>query len=212
MKKVVLFDMDGVIVNTEGKHYLAWKKAFELEEVLLTKSVYKVNVQSQGREKGINNMVPNCTIETKNRISDNKSRFYEELINEGIEVYSDAFVLIKALAKTDIILGVVSSSSYASTIIDKINLTGYFSLIIAGTSELHINNKPSPDIYNLAIEKLGVKKEEVLIIEDSISGIQSGLQAGCIVVGVKREKLSITSKHLVLVKALDYNLISQLLN
>lgn len=44
MKKVVLFDMDGVIVNTEDKHYLAWKKAFELEDVALNKSNYKTNV------------------------------------------------------------------------------------------------------------------------------------------------------------------------
>lgn len=211
MKKVVLFDMDGVIVNTEGKHYKAWKKAFELEDIVLNKNNYKSKVQAQGRKKGINNMIPNVSLEMMNRISENKSLFYEELIKEGIEVYSDAFLLIKALADTDIILGLVSSSSYADYILDKINLKEYFTIVIAGTKDLNIENKPAPDIYNLAIEKLGVEKEEVLIIEDSLSGVQSGLNAFCTVIGIEREKLTIQDEHLILLKTLDYKVISQLL-
>lgn len=212
MKKVVLFDMDGVIVNTEGKHYAAWKTAFDLEGIFLSKRGYKTNIQSQGRKKGINNMIPNVSEETLNRISKNKSLYYEEYIKDGVEVYSDAFLLIKALAETDIILGVVSSSSYARYILEKIQLKDYFSIIIAGTEGLNIENKPEPDIYELAIKKLGISSDEVLIIEDSVSGIKAGLKANCTVVGIEREKLNIKDDNLIILKTLDYKIISHIIN
>lgn len=157
-------------------------------------------------------MIPNVTTEVMNRISKHKSMFYEEYIKDGIEVYGDAFMLIKALAKTDIILGVVSSSSYAGRILEKINLRDYFTMVISGTKGLNIDNKPSPDIYNVAIDTLQCKKEEVLIIEDSLTGIQAGLSAGCSVLGIEREKLNIKADHLLIVKTLEYKVISKIIH
>lgn len=211
MKKVVLFDMDGVIVNTEDKHYQAWKKALELEGISLSKNIYKEQIQSQGRKQAIRNVVLDPSQEVEDRINKNKSMFYEEYINQGIKVYGDAFTLIKRLANTDITLGVVSSSSYALYVLDKINLKDYFSIIISGTKDLNIKNKPAADIYNYAIKKLSCQKEDVLIIEDSLTGIQAGLEAACTVVGVQREKIHIKDEHLVLVKTLDHETISHII-
>ena len=91
-----------------------------------------------------------------------------------------------AKAKKEIKLAVVSSSSYAKLIIDKVGLNDYFEFVIAGTKGMDIRNKPHPDIYLEAIKRLELNPEEVLVVEDSINGMNAGLSAGCSVLGVNR--------------------------
>lgn len=186
MIKAVCFDMDGVVTDTEKLHYISWRDAFEFEKVFLSKEVYKNNLQSISHSKGIRRIIKDASDKQITRMSKNKRASYDLLITNNIDVFEDTLTLIKGLKDKEIKLAVVSSSSYAKLIIDKVGLNDYFEFVIAGTKGMDIRNKPHPDIYLEAIKRLELNPEEVLVVEDSINGMNAGLSAGCSVLGVNR--------------------------
>lgn len=191
MINTILFDMDGVITDTEKLHYVSWKKAFKKVDHSLTFVNYVNNLQSRNREVGIKNELKNPSPKVIQLVSDYKTVFYDELIKEEIRVFSDAIEIIKYFYDKGYILAVVSSSSYAKKIIHSVSLEKYFKLIIAGTKKLEIRNKPNPDIYLYAMEKLNVSSENCLVIEDSMSGVTAGCLSKAKVVYINRENQKI---------------------
>lgn len=205
--KAVIFDLDGVITNTENFHYLAWKEAFELVNKQITKVDYEKNLQSRKRSEGILNVIPDASERIIEKISSQKSVSFEHLINnQQIEVFEDALGVIKHLYNNNINMAVASSSSYANQIVEKLNLQKYFKFILNGNDIT--NNKPSPEIYLLACEKLNVNSKDVLVIEDSQSGVRAGLLAGTKVIAIKRSSTSkyVKSKNLTIVTELKINI------
>lgn len=76
----------------------------------------------------------------------------------------------------------VASSSGEDTIrvyLDKAGILSYFSVLVSGVDMPH--SKPAPDIFLAAAEKLGVKAEHCLVLEDSYNGVKAGRAAGCTV-------------------------------
>lgn len=204
MIKAVCFDMDGVVTDTEKLHYLSWRDSFEAENVPLSTEVYKNNLQSISHEKGIRRIIPAATDNQISRMSKNKRASYDQLIANDIDVFDDTLSLIKLLQKRCIRMAVVSSSSYAEMIIDKVGLTDYFEFVIGGTKGMSIKNKPHPDIYLEAIKRLKLESKEVLVVEDSINGMNAGLSAGCNVLGVNRFGFDVVAtEQLMVCNAID---------
>jgi HAD superfamily hydrolase (TIGR01509 family) len=188
MIDTILFDMDGVITNTEGYHYESWRLAFLEVGHVLTKENYILNLQSRNRTEGISSVLQKATKEEIQTISNYKTLYYEQLLNQGIEVFDDALRLIKRLKKEGFCLAVVSSSSKAREIITKIDCLPYFDLVIGGTKGLNIKNKPNPDIYVYAMKVLNKVPSQCIVIEDSFSGVEAGLQSLATVVFINRSK------------------------
>lgn len=186
MYKAILFDMDGVITNTEHFHYQSWKKAFGELEIDLTEEDYMNKCQSRNREVAIRNIIKGASDETIRAVSNAKTKYYKTFLDGEIEVFKDAQKVIKHLHKLGITMAVVSSSSKALEVINKIGFSSYFSLVVSGTGGLNLRNKPYPDIYQYAIRQLGLKPNDCLVVEDSISGIKAGLAARCHVLGINR--------------------------
>lgn len=211
MIKAVLFDMDGVISDTEKIHYLSYKRAFQQLGYEITHPLYVDKLQARSREEGIKNIIEDPSEDQINIICDFKDIFYKEELSKGIEPYSDTFILINELMKTGIKMAVVSASKYAEYQISTMKLLDYFDFVVSGTDTLNIRNKPYPDIYLYALEKLGLKPSEVIIIEDSYNGVQSALGSGARVVGINRGYLSF-KKHPNLLIVDDLRDVVKLLN
>ena len=187
--KAVLFDMDGVITDTDHLHFLVWKELMKEQGVNLDEKTYITHLQSRSHEEAITSLLGPKSKEEIDHLSYEKNRRSKALLKEHISVYQDTIDLIKHLSKKGFILAVVSASSNAAFVIEEINMTKEFQLIISGTKDLHLRNKPHPDIYEYAMKRLSVSPKETIIIEDSLSGIRAGLDSGAKVVGINRGNL-----------------------
>jgi len=204
MIKTVLFDMDGVISDTEKTHYMAYKNAFHDIGYEIDHSLYVEKLQARSREIGISNIIENATKEDVKEVSRLKDIYYKKELEKGIHLYEDTFKLIQVLREIGMQIAVVSASKYAEYQITKMNLLDYFEFIISGTENLHIKNKPFPDIYLHAMKKLGVKPTETIVVEDSFNGVKAALDSGARVIGINRGYLSYPhSNNLLIVDSLE---------
>jgi len=192
--KAVLFDMDGVITDTDDLHYLVWQEIMNEEGIELTEELYINHLQSTSHKKAILSMLGNVSLDDITRISREKSRRSKALLQKEIKINQDAIDLIKYLHQHGYKLAVVSASSNAEFVIKKIQIEQYFDLIISGPSDTVLRNKPFPDIYEYAMKQMDVKPSETVVIEDSVSGITAGLRSGAFVYGVNRGNLLIDKR------------------
>lgn len=84
----------------------------------------------------------------------------------------------------------VASSSGEEYIVDllkRFNVYEYFHHIVSGSCVEH--GKPQPDIFLYALNKMGLNKEDVMIIEDSVNGIKAGIASGMYTIGFKGSKI-----------------------
>ncbi len=189
MITTILFDMDGVITNTEGYHFQSWQEAFSIADKKLTADIYRQHVQARKHEDAIGHVLDTEDLSLIQDISDHKRRVYRRLINQQVKVYNDTINLLEHLYQKDVTLAVVSASSMAKEVLDKAGIRHYFDMVIEGTKDNNLRNKPHPDLYEYAMKQLDSKPEETLIIEDSLSGINAGIASGANVIGVARDKL-----------------------
>lgn len=181
MFKAVVFDMDGVITDTEKLY-----RRFQLEEGFARGVPEEVMVKACERIAGGNKYT-------------NKPAF-EEIVGRGIEYFEyrekmlarlDAYIkangvelksgvveILEYLKSKGILIGLATSTVRERAIgylVDH-DIYKYFDKLIFGDMIQH--GKPAPDIYLKACEELGVKPEETIAVEDSINGIKSAGTAG----------------------------------
>lgn len=181
--------MDGVLVDSEPVHHIAYIQHFEELNINVDDDLYQSFIGSS----------------TKNiytRIKENfaLSHSVPALISRKRELFNTAFEqskslalidgvldLIKELHQNNIQLIVASSSSYTNinTVFNKFGLQPYFSHKVSG--EDFPESKPNPAIFNKAVELSQHQKKECIIIEDSTNGIIAANKAGVFVVGYKTE-------------------------
>ena len=188
MRKVILFDMDGVITDTEKLHYNAYRSAFRDVGYEVSYDRYVLYLQARSRDIGIRNIIVDANANIVNKVSKLKDFYYIQELDKGLSIYGDTLSLINT---KNIRMAVVSASKYASSQVEKLNLEKYFDLVVSGVDTLNIRNKPYPDIYLYAMKTLGVKAENAIIIEDSNNGVTAALDSGAKVIGVNRGYLSI---------------------
>jgi beta-phosphoglucomutase len=176
--KNILFDMDGVLINSMKYHTQAWKTAFK-----------KFNIGTT--EQRIMNLAGMTSIETikviyeeKNlqcsstlikQIKEEKGKQLEKIFH--VKLYPDVLKGIKNLKKSGFKLALVSGCrnfEVEKTIIKFPKNT--FDLIITG-DDVKVG-KPNPEPYQIVIDKLQINKSDTVIIEDALSGIESANSAG----------------------------------
>ena len=189
--EAVIFDLDGVIVTTDDYHYEAWKKIADQENIYFDREINE-------RLRGVSRM------ESLDIILEKSSKIYNE--EEKIELATrknDYYKnLLENLTKDDILPGILetlklledkkiktaigSSSKNTMFILNKIGLTNRFDAIVDGT--MIKNSKPDPEVFLQAAEKVGIKAEKCLVVEDADAGVEAGKRAGMRVLGVGSAK------------------------
>ena len=186
MKKGVIFDLDGVIVDTAPFHYLAWKETAERLGIIIDEefneglkgidrynSLQKIlefgNISLSEDEKDI------LMTEKNNRYLELLDGLNRESILQGIEDF------ISELKRNGYKLALASASKNAPFILKKTGLYEYFDNIAEPGS---VRAKPHPDIFLKGAELLGLGVSECVGIEDSYAGIQSINDAGIYSIGI----------------------------
>lgn len=189
MIKTVIFDMDGVIVDTEPIHYFAYMKHFKHLNIDVTDEMYAsfTGFSTKNTYQKLK--------ETFNLLDevDGLVDYKRELFNNAFDEKEDLDLLpgvkdlIVALYNNGIQLIVASSASNVTIhrVFNCFGLHQYFSHIVSG--EDFPQSKPHPAIFLKAAELSGTPVEECIVIEDSTNGIKAAKAAGIYCVGYKSE-------------------------
>ena len=194
--KAFLFDLDGVLIDSEPLHGQAWKETAEHFDVILTNSQLKL---LRGRRRIdcanelVNLMLNTVTVEEV--LSLHKPISRRLILTAKAMPGSES--LVKRCQKNNIPLALVTSSSSESFQIKTANhkWMNLFSIKVLGDEKLLLEGKPAPDPYLLAAKKLNIAPEECWAVEDSISGVSSALKAGCFVIYLREKKDDLTKKE-----------------
>lgn len=176
--KNILFDMDGVLINSMKYHTKAWKIALNKFNIETTeeKIMSMAGMTSiETIELICNEKNLSCDINLIKNIKNEKGKQLDKIFR--VEPYPGVIEDLKILKKSGFILALVSGCRKFE--VDKTVkefFPNIFSLIING-EDVKLG-KPNPEPYQTAINKLNLKKSETVVIEDALSGIESANSAG----------------------------------
>ena len=184
MLKAIIFDMDGLMVDTEPLSRQAWDSVLGRFGYALTDEVY---LKMIGRRSDESSQIAWSAYKlpiTAEELLGRKTAVFQTRLEQGIPVMSGLMPLQAEVARRQIPWAVATSSPYhhAETILSQLGLADACHAIAAGNEVVH--GKPAPDIYLLAAQRLGVASEECLALEDSIPGSQAAVAAGMVTVAV----------------------------
>lgn len=180
MIKGVLFDMDGVLVDSESFMSKAAIMMFSELGVKVLPDDFHPFV-GMGENKYLGGVAESHGI--KINIEQAKARAYEifEIIVRGkLSALPGAHEFIAKCRKRGLKLALATSADRVKMEVNlrEIGLSpDSFNSIITGLDV--VNKKPSPDIYIMAAKSIGLKPTDCLVVEDAVSGIKSGKSAGC---------------------------------
>jgi len=196
LPKAILFDLDGVLIDSEPLHGKAWKETASLFDLNLTHNQIKL-LRGRRRIDCANELVKLIPekVETENVLRVHKPISRRLILTAKAMPGSES--LIKRCYQKNIPMALVTSSSSESL---KIKTSHHkwmnlFSVKVLGDDKLLTQGKPAPDPYLLAAEKLNVPPQRCWAVEDSISGVSSALKAGCFVLFLKDENDEIIKKE-----------------
>jgi len=208
MKKAVIFDLDGTLVNSIPFHFKIHKKVFEEHGVNLTKDFF---------EKECNGSSPHDFYKTIMKQYNIPLTLYDELFNKNlrikekhqkkhlheIKVFPGVKSTLKKLKKDGYKIAVASSSNrkYVTTILKNNFIFEFFDHIVGGDEVK--KTKPDPHIFLLARRELEIKKDHCVIVEDAKNGVLAAKNANidclCMLTSEKREDIpkyaTIVPKH-----------------
>lgn len=179
MLKGIIFDMDGVLVNSEPVHYHAYLMALEKWGKFLTYEEYKKYIGTTNAVI-INGLIekyglPVSAEEFNDLMKGYKAFLYERDGYPGVDGVPE---MLKALKEAGYSLAVASSSPYENIVLatEALGIRKYFDKLVSGESVS--NPKPAPDVFLKAAGELGFKPEECLVVEDSCHGVHAAENAG----------------------------------
>ena len=179
MLKAIIFDMDGVIINSEPGHAKAALEVLKRYNVD-TDASYCMGFIGSSTKSMCEDAIKRFGIDvTTDTLLVEMNRAKKEIVQrEGYPVIGGVTDLIKRLYKAGYKLAVASSSSFTE-IEDTVKALGikkYFDKLVSSSNVK--KPKPAPDIFELALSKLGVSAKETIVIEDSEFGIEAAKAAG----------------------------------
>jgi beta-phosphoglucomutase len=187
MIKAVIFDLDGVIIDTAHYHYIAWKRLASGFGITLTPTHNEL-LKGVSRMRSLDIILSlgniDLPVEQREQLAEKKNKWFVEYI-ESIrpeEIFSGVVDLIKSLRAKNIKVGLASSSKNAPRVIQLLGIADMFDTLIDGTMIVH--TKPDPEIFLLAASKLGISPSNCLVFEDAEAGVEAALAAGMKCVGI----------------------------
>jgi len=191
LMKAVIFDLDGVLVSTDEYHFQAWKQLANEENIYFDR---KINERLRGvsRMDSLEIILERSRIsyraEEKKTLASRKNGYYISNIENLTpnDMLPGALVSINRLKEAGKLIAIGSSSKNTLLILEKLGIKEYFDAIVDGNQIK--NSKPDPEVFLLGAEKMNVKPEECLVVEDAASGVEAGKSAGMKVLGVGSAK------------------------
>lgn len=189
--KAIIFDLDGVLVDSKELHYdalnlalksinekyvISRKEQADIFEGMTTRSKLDILSHTKGLPRELHQYIWNL------------KQQYSAAIFRDLPQDKELVNLFKYISDQGIVIG-VASNSIRETLDSCIHTLGIWEYIDVALSNEDVNNpKPNPEIYNRCMLMLGSVPTSTIVFEDSIIGIQAAQQSGAFVVEVESRK------------------------
>lgn len=192
MIKAIIFDMDGVIINTQKLYDIYEFNLFK--KLTNNKWLYEDQLSIHGRSYSEIYSI----IKKKYKIKLTKKQYYQKyeivhgfVYGKECKLIPGVIKLIKDFYSKKYILALASSTShkYINKVLGTFDLKKYFKAIVSG-DDTNGKSKPEPDIFLLTAKKINIDPKECLVIEDSNNGVIAAKNAGmkCIQINKLKKK------------------------
>ncbi|NLK96784.1 HAD family hydrolase [Defluviitalea saccharophila] len=182
--KAFIFDMDGVIIDSQPIH-------FEVDALVLKEFGVDIDQKELEKYAGRANEDIWTDLKTKYNLKQAVPEIIEYLLSKKIQIFKESkngpiegiIELIQKLDEAKIPMAVASSSPRAliETVMEMFNIRDYFAYIISG-DEVR-KSKPEPDIYLTAARKMNVEPKDCVVLEDTKNGVMAAKAAGMKCIG-----------------------------
>jgi beta-phosphoglucomutase family hydrolase len=181
--QAILWDMDGVIVDTYEGHFVSWKQALDEVGQSYDEDTFR-------RTFGMNNRLIMATVFGREleeafiqKVSDRKEEIFRRDIKGKVQTLPGVLDWLERFKAMALKQAVASSAPQANidTLLTDLKIRDYFQAEAEGAT---LKGKPDPAVFLLAAKLLGVDPINCLVIEDSIAGVQAAKSAGCQCVAV----------------------------
>jgi beta-phosphoglucomutase family hydrolase len=191
--EAVIWDMDGVLADTAPYHLLAWRETFAKMGISFTEEDFNRSFGIRN-DAIIKNVLGEQTTKAEiDTIAREKEATFRRIIGKNIKPLPGALKLLKALDERGIKMAIASSTPIENIrlIVGSLGIGKYFQAVITGNDVTE--SKPSPQVFLLAAQRLGVEPKNCIVFEDAVAGVKAAKSAGMYCVAITsshpREKL-----------------------
>jgi len=177
-KKTILWDMDGVIADSNPFHFAAWQEVFDRRGINFIKDDFTKLFGTRNDFIIRNILEGEPREEDVETIAKEKETNFRGKIKGNVKPLPGAIKLLGTIKKGTFKQALVSSApeENINLIIGELNLEGFFDSVVHGREVTE--SKPSPQIFLLAAEKLKAEPADCIVIEDSPLGVKAAKAAG----------------------------------
>lgn len=188
--QAVIFDLDGVLLDTEWLAFLAWRALMAEHGVLLDDSVFDGIA-------GLDDIASAEYVMARAGIAFDTQAYVERIkqhmlarVSQAVEPMTGAVELVREFDRRGLPLAIASNAftDYVGSALTSLNLRPFFRVLVG--ADLVEQPKPAPDAYQLAAQRLGADPARCLAIEDSRVGMQAASAAGMRVIGVPDRRIN----------------------
>lgn len=195
----IIWDMDGVLVDTGEEHYLSWAEALAPAGIPFSRELFRAifGMNNQGSLEYLTGRKPEPAFVA--RISEQKEIRFRELMRGRARPLPGVLHWLERFRQLGYQQAIATSAPHANiaVLIDELQIRPYFEAIVSG---FDMPAKPDPAVFLKAAAQLGLGPGVCVVIEDSIAGVQGARRAGmkCIAVATTNPAERLSSADLVL--------------
>jgi beta-phosphoglucomutase len=180
----IIFDMDGVLIDSNPTHKIALKQFCKQHGQDLTEQQLRDKIYGRTNKDWIPNVFPGIDAATLQKYGDEKEALFRQLYENEIKPLRGLIPFLEMLDRNKIprAIGTSAPRENVDFTLDKTGIRNYFDIIL--DEKFVTKGKPDPEIYTKCVAALKLPAEKCIVIEDSLSGVQAGKAAGCKVIGV----------------------------
>jgi HAD superfamily hydrolase (TIGR01509 family) len=185
MITTVIFDLDGLLADTERLHCLAYQEALQIYGAVLTQAEYAEHWVRAGKGIGEWLLARGLALDPT-EVRAHKARRYLDLLIASLQPMDGALVLLESLYGRKKLA--LASSSYRDAVegvLEGLRITHYFDTVVTGLDVPRV--KPAPDIFLAAARSVGAAPSECVVLEDAEKGVIAAHRAGMVCIGVPNE-------------------------
>ena len=186
--RAVIWDLDGVIIDSANEHRLAWQRLAREEGISFSDADFWATFGKRNDAIFAEICGP-LPPERVQELANRKEAYFRELIRKTAAPLPGAMELMRGLHEAGFLQALASSTPVENIelISEVLGLKRYLTVLVSGETVPH--GKPAPDIFLRAAEELNVAPEHCLVIEDAVAGVEAAHAAGmrCIAVAGNRD-------------------------
>jgi beta-phosphoglucomutase len=190
----VIFDVDGVLVDSYDAHFESWRQLYDELGLVLTEAAFAESFGRTSREILRRAFGDELSDKRVLELDRRKEALYRDIIRANYPAMDGAAELVDALAGDGFRLAIGSSGppENIALVLEKLSSGRCMSAVVSGADVTR--GKPDPQVFQIAAERLGVSPACCAVVEDAVPGVEAARRAGMTAIALvgtaKRDELA----------------------